>query len=287
MVDYNKLNQFISIKSLSKYGKFGGLTFDDGTLVSIWFRKNKDDIFSSDNELCRKVKKEYEKFIDNGKNKTTFNNIYISDKNILAEEFYLCKSDDKFKNDSKLCFEKGISMNEWFIKNKRYILESKSKVCIEIINQYKIYLYNLRQQKIISNHRYKIHFLNEFNLKKFNYSYNFKFDDGTLMSLWFYSNKERFKDSDSPIDTEIWQQYMTYWDLRKLKEEFMNSEDFSKFDPESALRFSTGALMCDWWLSNQDDIFNYNTEENRYIIRQYNEYLNNKYNNAIVKKMEV
>ncbi len=287
MVDYNKLNQFVGIKSLSKYGKFGGHTFDDGTLVCAWFKKNKDEIFSSDNGMCRKVKKEYEEFIDNRKNKTTFNNMYISDKNILAEEFYLCKSDDKFKDGSKLCFEKGINMNEWFTKNKRYILESRSKVCIEIINQYKAYLQNLRQQKIINNHRYKMHFHKEFDLKKFHYSYKLKFDDGTLMSLWFYSNKEKLRSSDSPIDIEIWQQYMTYCDLRKLKEEFMNSEDFSKFDPESDLKFTTGALMYDWWLSNQDDIFDYKTEENRYIIRQYNEYLNNKYNNAMVKKMEV
>ena len=287
MVDYNKLNQFISIDSPTKYGKTGGYTFNDGTLVCIWFKKNKKEIFSWNNELSKKIKKEYEAFLESIKNKSTFNSIYVSDKNILAEEFYLCPSNDKFKDGSKLCFENGINMYEWFARNKKYIIESKSKVCLEIINQYKSYLHDLRKKEIITYHKHKIIFHKEKDLNKFDYSYKFKFADGTFMSLWFDSNKEKIKNSDSPLDFEIWQQYMVYFDLKKLKDDFMNVSDYSKFDSKCCLRFSSGALMHDWWIANKDDVFNHKTQENMCITRQYNEYLKDKCNNIMVKNKKV
>lgn len=278
-----KLKEFYDCDIKDKFSTKTNARFSDGTSMGQWFKRKdtKDIIYSSNEQICIEIKRAHKKYLDeiknSSKNREVSYKYYFEMRNVKCKEFLECLDFEKFNVDSKLAFSNGMIMSKWFLENKIYILSSKNELCIEIAKQYQEYLNNIKKQRERKNRliyeKNKHLFYREKDLNKYDNTSTLKFPDGMFMGEWFMIYKDYILSSNGCFEKAIKDKYELFLLTRSLKTEFLEEENFEKFDIYGYVRFSTGALMNAYWEVYQKEILNSKCNIDRLIAKQYEEYL--------------
>ena len=121
----NKIKEFYKEKDLQKFnGNNKTLKFAKGTYMGYWFIGNKNEIFESIDDICKKVQEQYK--------------AYKKDKfNKKAKEFYEEQNLEKFDcNKKSIKFKSGSLMGVWFNNNKKEIFNFDDELCLQVLRQY-------------------------------------------------------------------------------------------------------------------------------------------------------
>lgn len=210
-----KAKEFYQEKNLEKFNySKKNIKFKNGNLMVVWFEKNKKEILESNEDICKKIQKQYKQYRESLKK-----SFEERQKEKLSE---FCKEENSekfYSNKKKLRFKDNAYMGFWFAGNKKEIFKSNEDICKKIQEQYKEYRKNLKESTI----KNKVEeFYQEKDLEKFNCNKkNIKFKNGNLMAVWFNNNKKAILNSDDEICLKILRQYYEY----KNKTDMINYAD--------------------------------------------------------------
>ena len=187
-----KLKLFANEQNLDKFNyNKKTIKFNDGKLMSVWFITYKDLLFSSDNEFCRLIQKQYKEY-----QKEYQNNRYSKQQQLFLlhlKEFIESPNLDKFSEYKIVLFSDGKSMNSWYRNNKDILKDN-----VEIQKQHDMFIRNRIYEKKKCEAQSKIDFerkIQEFlslkSLEKFKKFSYLKFSDGSLVGGWFNQNEKK------------------------------------------------------------------------------------------------
>ena len=293
-----KTAEFLMIENILKFSS-SNIKFQDGKIASYWFRAHKKKIETSDNFICKRIMSQYKEYVNLRTNGTLESPwIYSRVKLSLLEEFLEVDDIYKFDYNNETMLSNKVTCGHFFNDNKIYILSKQSECTDKIREQYKKYLFQLKQDEIKRNIRFKHEFSREKSFEKFSDVARLLFSDGrTPMYNWFRSNYDNLKAVAQKneelgvkpnIEGKIIDQYKKYLLYLEIKKEFLEEENFEKFSEVGNVRFSSGALMSLWWETNMEVILLSNSLDDIKIKNQYHEYLNTINNVAekVMKKSE-
>lgn len=268
-----RLLEFSKIKPLEKFAANSCVRFSDGLHTGRWYSKNKEIIDKSEDAISIIIKKQRRQYKDKlNMKKGNGSYEYQLMKIRVAKEFLECEDLDKFNPNSNLTLKNGLKMYTWYMNNINLISSSKSEVYILIRKQLEKKKLLDERRKEIDNKKKRIIFSKCHDINKFNPKSNTVFSDGSIMGLWFESNKEEIFKSRLPIDIEIVHQKDLYDSYIDLITEFAKEPSYEKFNPESNIRFISSSLMQPFFESNLNNIINAYDNISLMIINQYNEY---------------
>lgn len=291
---FYKLINFSEIEDLDKFSRNSNIRFPNYSKVSNWFYNNIKIILSADDYFSKIIKEQYRVYLKNT----------ILCKNFIEEDIdFIWKFDLKdFKFYAKLIYFSRIKdlnkfnsnysgkfyddklVKVWLYANLNKILKLDDEYSLKVQKQYKYYIENI----YVSNFDKKIYeFEKEKDLNKFSFRHSeVTFSDGTIMPIWFSTNKEKIFNSNNRMVLSIKKQYSQYkstlgrisYDV-KLKE-FLNIKDLIKFNKTvlNNLKFSDGTSVKEWFEINCNNILSCNDDVCKEIEKQYNEYINSEYN---------
>lgn len=272
-MDNLKLIEFNNLNKLDKFSCAAKIRFKDGTFMYSWFRCNKKEILSRNDEICKKILNDYKEFTKIRQKECDRGSInYTMLKKNMLLEFIAYPTSDKFDYEKNVLFKNGEKMASWFINNQKRIFGSRKPEFLEIINQYNKYITQKRTQKILIEKKYRSIFYSIKDFKKFDITSDITFPDGSKVGIWFFNNANQIKISNSILDKEIMKQYKTYLNSKILEKEFIDA-DLSKFDYNGCARFSSGASMNFWWECMMDKILKLYDPISKEIQMQYKKYL--------------
>lgn len=271
-----RLLEFLEYPNLNKFKSSSYFYFSDGLRMYHWFINNKKHIFSSEDEICRKIVEQYNEHkiliekchMDRKKNEFTLTFEFL----YMCKEFEECNDNKKFEYSSDIKFSNGMLMGKWFQLNKQKLFRGKNSIYISIQRQYKDKLIEDKMKEKLENSKKKQYFLVTRGYEKFSDFSNLRFYDNQKLYDWFSLNKGKIFSSDYSIDINIKNQYYEYCYFLELEEMFLKTDD-EKFDEYGNRRFPSGALMYDWFVSNLNYIKNSGEEIDKEIMLQYNNYL--------------
>lgn len=268
-----RLLEFSKIKTFAKFTVNSLVVFSDNLSVGRWYAKNKHLIENSDDDISITIKMQRRQCMDelnlkrgNGSYK------YQLMKDRVANEFLECDNLDKFNSDSTLTLKNGLRMYTWYMNNKNLILSSKANVYVLIRNQLEKKKLLDDNKKEIENKKKRILFSKCHDINKFNPKSNTTFNDGSIMGLWFESNKDKIFNSRLPIDVEIVHQKDLYDSYVDLAKEFAEEESYEKFNPDGNMRFISRSLMQPFFECHINNFINAYDKTSLMIMEQYNEY---------------
>ena len=269
-----KMHYFLNIDNIYKFSCSSKMIFPDGISFAFWLSKYVELFFDSldeedKNEFIfqknkylnemQKIKKEVKE------KKFTMRDAMLK----LPYEFLESSDNKKFEKNSDLKFKCGISMSKWFFENLNFITYSSAEPYEKIRMQYNSFI---KQRKILDFQRKKHMFYLEKNINKFNLYNEIRFSDDQTYGSWYKENEQKIINSNDKVSKEILLQKNNYLDLLKLKILFYNIDDINKFNENSNVRFPSGAIAYDFFLSILEDLEKSGDYLDRNILRQYYKY---------------
>lgn len=275
-----KLIEFSCETSTSKFNKFSSISFKiDGASMTHWFYTYKEQILNGKETENLEIALQYQQYLfDIELNKTeqvAFEISIVTQKKKMLQEFLNISDMKKFEFDSEIRLSNGDSAGKWFAKNVRFISDSKDSVCIEITKQYEEVIRKRNLKNQCGFKKDELFFFKTPKKYKFNIDSNIILPSGISSGVWFKYNRSFIIHGKGPLEKEIKRQYLSYRDFSRLILEFYQVKDLSKFDYDSDFRFTTGALMSDWWEVRKDEILNDDFFLYVYIQNQYEQYCKN------------
>ncbi|MEG2351638.1 MAG: hypothetical protein RSB54_03065, partial [Bacilli bacterium] len=204
--NYNqKLRRFCIEENLDKFNSESTLYFEDLTLMGKWFNVFKEAIFSRNDKISDKLKKQY--------NQYTAIALKLTGK---EKEFLDCPNLFKFSQskNNKFVFSDNSKLSNWWKENSVRIITSDDEKYDELKNQYKLF----KTKKFTLNHlnsvirfnEFKSEFRNETNIDKFKHNTTFLFKNGSKMNSWWDRNRVVILNSNDEDSEKIKKQYEEY-----------------------------------------------------------------------------
>lgn len=197
----DKLNEFEKA-SIEKFDTSSRLKFSDGYFMAAWFRNNRKKIENRNDELSLSIMKQYY----DCKPLRRLIKLNFEDKLNEFERASL----DKFDESKEMKFSDDTYMIIWFRNNKSKIEDRCDDLSKSILKQY------LLARKQRKNYNAKLMEFYSADLSKFNIALSKKFSDGTVMSFWYYNNRNIIKNSNDDISKEIVRQHEEYINGNKI-----------------------------------------------------------------------
>lgn len=264
------IDEFIMIEGFGKYRRKNVRSFSDGRSVNNWFAKYEDDILSSDDKRCLKIKQEYNLYIE-GREKTRTKNgqalhlILFSERDYLRE-FISIEDPSKFEPDCNIFLSNNENAYKFFVKIIQKIMDYNDYLCKQAKKQYMDY----KAQKLKMEYKKNLFcFYKEKRMGKFDLKSSIKLQNNIAAGVWFDSNKDKILSSESPIEKGIQKQYEGYLIHYGLALEFFEKDDVAKFDIDSNVRFLSRAPMNMWWEDNQEKMRYSDLDIDKKILKQY------------------
>lgn len=269
-----KAKEFEAEKTLKKFQRMVNLRFSDGTFMGLWFYTRKDDICSSDLEVCIRIAKQYEECLNSiDKNFEEKLKSFINENNL-----------NKFNQNNKtIKFEDGKLMPFWFMSYKKILLSSTNKCCKMVQQQYQEYIKMQADKKQMVFSLHLKEFVEMPNLDKFMKQKDILFSDGVSMNSWYNNNKDNLKDND-----EIQRQYdmfkrnKAYEKEKRDKktkinfeckiQEFLSIKSSYKFKSFNNLKFSDDSLVGGWFQRNEKKLSANYSEQYLIMLEQKRNY---------------
>ena len=266
------IDEFIMIEGLEKYKRKNVRLFSDGRSVNNWFAKYEDDILSSDDKRCLKIKQEYNLYIEDrertrAQNSQGLHSILFSERDYLRE-FVSIGDPSKFEPDCNIFLSNNENAYKFFGKIIIKIMDYNDHLCKQAKKQYMDY----KAQKLKMEYKKNLFcFYKEKRMGKFDLNSRIKLQNNITAGVWFDSNKDKILSSESPIEKEIKKQYESYLIHCGLALEFFEKDDIGKFDIDANVRFLSRAPMNMWWEDNQEKMRYSDLDIDKKIIEQYDE----------------
>lgn len=271
------IEEFILIENNEKFKRKYYCYFKNGVCTNLWFKKYQNEIFSSNDERCKLVRKQYDEYIEVRKSqilkyKKAFYEINFN-KTMLLKEFLLLEKNSKFDPSCDIYLSNRMNAYAFFIKIIDDVMNSKDPLYKKARLQY----FEYKEKKVkLQFKKELLSFYKEKRIGKFDPNSNIKLQTGQNAGFWFNNNKDIILSSKGPIEMEISKQYETFLVHYFLAEEFLKETNMDKFDMDSNVRFSSRALMNIWWEDNEAKMRCSDLNIDDLIIEQYNQYVNKK-----------
>lgn len=260
-----KIEEFMNLGSEYKFLKKTISFFKDGNCANSWFHKHKEEIEKSNDPRCKEIIRQYNQSLKEReeyslRNKELFHNTIIS-KTAIIKEFMHIEDESKFSKDCTITLSNGLNAYIWFEKNIDYVLTVSDSNFLEIKKQYLNYKRKINSKSSLTFKKDCLSFIKENGFVKFTSKNEFLLPSGINAYKWFGENLEYFKESASPYDVEIMNQFNEWLDYKNIAYEFYSDKDDKKFETSS------------WWETYKKSILTSELFLDQCIKKQYEEYL--------------